>query len=244
MQQIAETDDPLIASSVVSGAVRRRPSRRAVCRVRHARGSVVALGGGCVRAARHRQLAARRRVARGTRRARHVPGGEVNGRAVTAPPQRLAIFRCLVGAFAVVYLLVRFPAFWTLAGRSAHDFEPVGVLSWLDAPLPALLWRGLLVACLAFGIAFTAGFRFRACGPTFAVLLLVITTYRSSWGQLLYFENLLVLHTLIVGLARSADTFTIPRRGGGTHIAHNSNGHHSNGTIRARMGGRFGWPRW
>ncbi len=39
-------------------------------------------------------------------------------------------------------------------------------------------------------------------GPAFAATVLVLTTYRSSWGQLLHFENLMVLHLFIVGCRR------------------------------------------
>ena len=42
--------------------------------------------------------------------------------------------------------------------------------------------------------------------------MLVLTTYRSSWGQLLHFENLMVLHLLIVGVAASADAWSLDAR--------------------------------
>lgn len=128
-----------------------------------------------------------------------------------APPERLAVFRVLVGAFAVVYLAVRSPAFWSLADRSTARFEPVGVLAWIDHPLAGSSWHVIFVATIALGVAFTLGVAFRVCGPLFGITLLFVTTYRSSWGQLLYFENLLVLHVLIVGLSKSADAMALSR---------------------------------
>jgi hypothetical protein len=122
-----------------------------------------------------------------------------------APPERLAMFRLLAGGFAVGYLLVRAPAFWALADRQPARFEPVGVLAWLDEPVSSPLWHMIFVVTVLVGVAFTVGVAFRATGPLFALGLLVVTTYRSSWGQLLYFENLLVLHVLIIGFSRSAD---------------------------------------
>ena len=44
------------------------------------------------------------------------------------------------------------------------------------------------------------------------MLLLVVTSYRSSWGQLLHFENLLVIHALIIGFSRSARALSVDGR--------------------------------
>jgi hypothetical protein len=73
-----------------------------------------------------------------------------------------------------------------------------------------------LVLALAAGIAFTAGAWFRWTGPAFAVSVLALTTYRASWGQLLWFDNLVTLHLLILAVAASADawSFDARRRGG------------------------------
>ena len=144
-----------------------------------------------------------------------------------APAERLAAFRVLVGAFATVYLAVRFVAFRALADNDASSFDPVGILWWLRAPLSDRLWIAALIATLVAGVAFTAGARFRVSGPTFAVLLLTITTYRSSWGQLLHFENLLVLHALVVGCSRSADAWSLDAR---------------RTDKRAGAHTRYGWP--
>jgi hypothetical protein len=126
-----------------------------------------------------------------------------------APPERLAVLRILTGLFAVAYLIVRLPAFLSLADGDRSGFEPVGVLAPLGGPLAPTAWRGLLIATLVLGVAYTAGAAFRLTGPAFAVALLAVTTYHSSWGQLLWFENVLVLHVLIVGFARSADAVSI-----------------------------------
>lgn len=131
-----------------------------------------------------------------------------------APALRLACFRVLTGAFAVAYVLVRLPVFLTLGdGAERHDFDPVGVLWWLQRPLAPGVVQALVVATLILGLGFTIGVAFRLVGPLFAGALLVITTYHSSGGQLLWFENLLVLHVLIVGMARSADTLSLVTRG-------------------------------
>lgn len=129
-----------------------------------------------------------------------------------APAERLGVLRILVGAYATLYLALRLPTFLGLAdGRGS--FEPVGLLWWLDDPLPRALIVGWTIATLLAGIAFTAGRWARATGPAFAVGVLAATTYRSSWGQLLWLENLLVLQLLIIALAPCGDAWGLgPRR--------------------------------
>lgn len=129
-----------------------------------------------------------------------------------APPERLAAVRVLTGTFAVAYLAVRAPAILAVRDRPPDAFAPVGVLRGLDAPLADGLVTVLLAAALVTGVAFTAGLWFRVLGPAFAVLVLLLGTYRSSWGQLLHFENLLVLHLLVLAVAGAADAWSLDAR--------------------------------
>jgi len=143
-----------------------------------------------------------------------------------AAPEGLATFRVLCGSFAVVYLLVRLRAFASLTTAAPSRFEPVGPLALLGSPPAGPLVIATLVTALIAGVAFTVGAWFRISGPVFAVLLLALSTYRSSWGQLLYFENLMVLHVVIVGFARSADAIAFDARQ----------------PSRRRDPGAYGWP--
>jgi hypothetical protein len=130
-----------------------------------------------------------------------------------APAERLAMLRILCGLFGVTYAVVRAPAFVAVAAWQPSQFEPVGVLAPLDHPVPYAALTALLGVAIVLGVAYTAGAWFRLTGPGFAMALLLVTTYHSSWGQLLHFENLLVLHVVIVGFARSADALAVgPRR--------------------------------
>lgn len=128
-----------------------------------------------------------------------------------APARRLALFRVLVGAFALVYLAVRFPAFWATATLT-DGFDPVGILALLDRPLPAGLVRALVVAAPLLAAAVAAGLWFRVTGPAFAVVLAVVLTYRSSWGRLLYFDNLLLLHAVVLAISPAADDLALRLR--------------------------------
>lgn len=130
-----------------------------------------------------------------------------------APAERLAMFRILTGSFAVCYLLVRAPVFLQLGERDV-GFDGVGVAVLLGGPVPAGVVTALVVATVLAGAGFTAGWRFVLTGPAFALGMLCLTSYRGSWGQLLHFENLVVLHLLIVAVSPGADVWSLDGRGG------------------------------
>jgi hypothetical protein len=128
-----------------------------------------------------------------------------------APPERLAMLRILTGTFAVAYLTIRLPVFVQLADRES-GFRGVGIASTLTGPVPDAVVFTLIGTTLAAGVASTAGWRYRWSGPAFAVGFLALGSYRGSWGQLLHFENLFVLHLLIIGLAPAADAWSADAR--------------------------------
>lgn len=130
----------------------------------------------------------------------------------TAPPERLAAFRVLSGGFALGYLLVRLPYLLDVVHLDARRWDPPGALAGLSHPLAPAVAQGLLLATLALGAAFVAGWRYRITGPAFALLLLGVLTYRNSWGHLFHSDNLLALHVLIVGSAPAADAWSLDAR--------------------------------
>ena len=142
-----------------------------------------------------------------------------------APAERLALLRVLVGGFAVVYLTTRLPVFLALATRRGV-VEGVGPLWWLAEPLPAALVVTWMWVTLLVGVLFTVGLATRLTGPCFAVGVLFAATYRSSWGQVLWLENLMVLQLLIVGCSRSGDAWTVRPRPG----------------PPSEPGASYGWP--
>jgi hypothetical protein len=125
-----------------------------------------------------------------------------------APAERLAAVRVVVGVFTVTYLALRSAVFLRLRDRPPSDLMGVGLFTWLDDPLGDGVVTALIVAAFVSGLAFCGGAFFRVTGPVFALTVLMLTTYRSSWGQLLHFENLMVLHLLVVGVAASADAWS------------------------------------
>ncbi len=130
------------------------------------------------------------------------------------PAARLGAFRFAVGAFALCYLILSSPTLTSVARLASWEFAPVGLSTVLSAPLPYAVVVVALVAALPLGVAFTVGYRFRWCAPAFAVALLWVTSYRSSFGMIFHTENLLVLHVLLLGLAPAADALSLDARRG------------------------------
>ena len=128
------------------------------------------------------------------------------------PAARLALLRALVGAYAFVRVSVLFFFVLPRAARGEALVEPVGVMRLLpDAPSVALLGVVVLVAATS-GVAFVAGFFYRASGPLFAGSLLTILSYFNSFGMIYHSDQLLVLHTLVLAVAPAADAWSLDAR--------------------------------
>jgi hypothetical protein len=146
-----------------------------------------------------------------------------------APAVRLAAFRILTGGFAVGYLLVRLPYLLDVIRLDPSHWDPPGVLAGLDGAPGQGLAQVVLALTIVTGVAYTAGWRYRASGPAFAVLLLATLTYRNSWGHLFHSDDLLALHVLVVGLAPAADRWSLDARRAGA-------------AARPDPDVRYGWP--
>jgi len=130
------------------------------------------------------------------------------------PARRLAYVRAAVCGFATVYVAIRSTHLWAVTRLRTDRFDPVGVVSLLvDAPTSRLVVGVTIAATVATGAAATLGWRFRWTGPTFALLLLWVLSYRLSWGQVLHTENLMVLHVIVLGFSPSAFAFSLDSRG-------------------------------
>lgn len=129
-----------------------------------------------------------------------------------APPERLAAMRILLGVFSLSYLAIRVHVFVELGERDAGRFDPVGALAWMHTPQPRPVVVAVVVITVVSGIGFAAGAWYRLTGPIHAVGFLLLATYRSSWGQLLHFENMIVLLLVVVALAPAANAWSIDAR--------------------------------
>jgi hypothetical protein len=124
------------------------------------------------------------------------------------PARRLALLRIAIGALALAYLTIRAPNLASVAEFAPAQFEPVGVAALLTGPVPAWLVRSSVGLSIVLGMAFTAGAAFRVTGPAFALLLLWVTTYRSSWGMVFHTENLFTLHVMLLAASPAADALS------------------------------------
>lgn len=129
-----------------------------------------------------------------------------------APAERLAIVRVLITGYALGFLLGYTPNIISLTRLGPAQFSPVGPIALLDAPLSSSALIALLLGSIVFGVFALLGAAYRFTGPAFALLLLFITSYRSSFGMIFHTENLLVFHAGILALFPSADAYAFGRR--------------------------------
>jgi hypothetical protein len=130
-----------------------------------------------------------------------------------APAERLAFARIVVGAYALLYLLGRAPYWFSFAYFDPHQYQPVGLLAWVQPrPFVPAVVHALVLATFACAVPFVLGWRHRVLAPLFGLLLLWTLTYRHSWGMVFHTENLLVLHVLILAVTPAADAWSLDAR--------------------------------
>ena len=130
-----------------------------------------------------------------------------------APAERLAALRIAIGAYALVYLLLRVPELVSIAQLHRGSFDPIGVTRLLSSPLPPWLSLAIAGATVILLVLFTLGIAYRVVAPLCAVALLWTLTYRNAWGQPFHTENLVVLHVIALAFTPAADAWALaPRR--------------------------------
>lgn len=126
-----------------------------------------------------------------------------------APPQRLALLRIATGGFALWYLLSRFEMLQRIASSNSSNFEPIGILKWMDVPIEPEVFYFISLALIGLNIAYILGWNFKYTGPIFAIALLFFFTYRNSWSMIYHNRNALIVHVLVIGWVASADALSI-----------------------------------
>ena len=125
----------------------------------------------------------------------------------TVPPARLGLLRLLLGVYLLWYLVPELDDFVKVAQSDPRLFAPVGVV--FHGPIGLGLFKALLRATLLGACFFTLGLWHRIVAPWFAVLLLWLFCYRQSWSMIYHSDNLVVLHVIVLALARSADALSL-----------------------------------
>lgn len=126
-----------------------------------------------------------------------------------ASAARPAVLRVLLGLYVLYYLGWRHKMLIKISASDPTLFEPVGVVSRLEKPVPVRAFRAVLLATYLANVAFVLGWRHRRTGPLFAALLLWVMCYRNSWSMIYHNDNVMVLHAMILGLSRSADALSV-----------------------------------
>jgi len=126
--------------------------------------------------------------------------------------QRLAIMRAAMGAYAVVWTLVRSANIIDTSRQPERRFDPVGPLWFLDHPLPVWITIVGVITVLVAGVALIVGWKYRITAPVVALAFLFVTTYRNSWGHIIHTENLASLQLLVLAVAPAAAVWSIDAR--------------------------------
>ena len=128
-------------------------------------------------------------------------------------PDRLSIFRIIVGIFAFHLLSGRYFAALSnnisSSQKPAYLFEQVGVINLLENPLDPGVYKLVLLAAFVFNILFILGLLYRISGPVFSLLFLFILSYTQSWSMVYHSKNIAVLHCLVLGFTLSADSISV-----------------------------------
>ena len=146
------------------------------------------------------------------------------GRWLVAParPERLALLRILIAGYGVVWLIARAPHLRDVTRFQEERWHPVGVLAGMSGPPSGGTVAVVVGLAILSGVAVVLGWRHRISGPTFAICLLLVATWRTSWGQIFHTEHLLVLHALVLAVAPAAAAWSLDarRRRGQTRLDH------------------------
>lgn len=150
----------------------------------------------------------------------------------SVPAVRIAILRIAISAYTLWYLTTRTPMLMRIAESNPALFRPIGGVTFLDAPLPPLLFKVVLAATLVAGVAVLLGWRFRFTGPLFALLLLITLSYRNSWSMIYHSHNIVVLHVIALAVAPASDALSLDARR-----------YHRDGHERPELRGwPYAWP--
>lgn len=128
-------------------------------------------------------------------------------------PDRLSIFRILVGIYAFYLLSGRYVSQLVNNNSSGQKplylFDQVGIINFIDRPIDAEVFKLILLAAFIFNILFILGLLYKISGPVFALLFLFLISYSHSWSMIYHSRNIAVLHCLVLGFTLSADSISL-----------------------------------
>jgi hypothetical protein len=147
--------------------------------------------------------------------------------AATAPAARLGVVRFLVGGYTLTRLAPRRSMLRQVVRTDPALFAPVGPARILRRPVSPRVADALNDATLITTALFTLGVRHRLVGPLHSALLTWTLAYRNSWSMVYHDDNMLVIHTLLLGASPAADAASLDAL---------------TSTARPAPHPRYGWP--
>ncbi len=129
--------------------------------------------------------------------------------APTAEPAGPALLRIATGAYHLWHVGRKRKLYRGVHRTDPRSFDPVGPCRILREPLPPVIADRLVDASLVTGALFTAGIGHRVIAPLHAALQTWNFSYRNSWSMVFHHENNLVLHTMVLAAAPSADALSV-----------------------------------
>lgn len=126
-----------------------------------------------------------------------------------AEPAVPAVLRIATGAYHLWHVGRKRRMYRGVHRTDPANFDPVGVVRVLRKPLPPRVADALVDASLVTGALFTAGVAHSVVGPLHSALQTWNFSYRNSWSMVFHHENNLVLHTMVLATAPSADALSV-----------------------------------
>lgn len=127
------------------------------------------------------------------------------------PPERLALIRILVGAFAMVSLFTHRAEVASVSTAGAQ-YLPVGLMNLLPGPLSPDQVSALQWALPVLGAAWTAGFAWRGVGPLFGLGYWLWASWRLSWGSIAHDLHLATMFVLVLSFSPAAGALSLDAR--------------------------------
>ncbi len=96
-------------------------------------------------------------------------------------PDRLSLFRIIVGLYCFFYFSLRFyNSYETFGTKPIYLFKQVGIVNFLNTPLDLETFKVVIISTIILNVLFIFGLFFRITGPIFSMIYLFSISYTHS----------------------------------------------------------------
>lgn len=117
------------------------------------------------------------------------------------PAARLGLLRIAVAIYFLQDFYRTRPGVMRIGRTDPSLFEPVGLATLLDGPLPPTTFDLLHDTAMGLCLLMLFGVGWRVLGPLTLIVNLFVGCYRVSWGMVYHLGQLPMLHLMVLGLA-------------------------------------------